>query len=94
MKELSARCVNYALLPSEDNKRVVGIAELILVTSEPSYSVDLSGQINKARSLDQMRLSLTARGLRQLAEQFTQYATDLDELQKCFSPAEAGEETA
>lgn len=86
MKELRASTVNYALLPNEAGDKLVGLAELILVVSEPSYSVDLSGDLNKTRDLTHFRVSIGTRGLRDLAKQLNGYADDISKLEARFSP--------
>jgi hypothetical protein len=80
MRELAGSAANFALI--ESDKGLVGIAEIILVCSEPRYSVDLSGGLVRSRAVEDWRFGMTAKSLRDMAKIFTEHAANLEKLEQ------------
>lgn len=81
MKELVGTAVNFALAEGAKDG-FVGTAEIIMVLSEPQYHVDMSGQMNRSRSIEQFRFAASVKGLRSFAKSFNEYADALAALEK------------
>lgn len=80
MKEIVGTSANMALLEGNKNN-LIGMAEVILVFSEPQYQTDGGGGIVKVRAAQHIRFSAAAKNLRKIAEQFTEYADELEKLE-------------
>ena len=79
MKQLQSIAANF-LASWDENDKLVPHIEIAVVTAEPRYSVDLAGDVNRSRAVDEYRFSATPVGLRQLAKQLEKYADDADAL--------------
>lgn len=54
--------------------------EVIIMTTEPHYLADASGQIVRSRTVEQVRFVATSKSIRGLAEQLTKMAVESDSL--------------
>lgn len=77
MKELRSTTANMALVIGGDEPQTV--VEVVLLVSEPKYSIDASGSVAKARNLEDMRFSASPKGLRDLADVLLKLADEADE---------------
>ena len=77
MKELRSTTANIALVIGGGEASTV--VEVVLLVSEPKYSIDASGSVAKARNLEDMRFSTSPKGLRDLADVLLKLADEADE---------------
>jgi hypothetical protein len=81
MKELTGSAVNIVYAEGAEGK-LRALAEIIIVRSEPAYSVDAAGVLVKQRVVDEVRFSSTASGLREMAKRFLGFAKDMERAEK------------
>jgi hypothetical protein len=77
VKELRGSAVNFSYIETPEHK-LVTLAEVVLIRSEPTYRVDDGGGMIRQRVLDEIRFATTAGGLRELAERMTGWATEME----------------
>lgn len=58
-----------------------GGAEIILIYSEPIFSLGIGG-LDRSKGIGSFRLALSASGLRDLAKNFLEYAIELDDMER------------
>lgn len=92
MREYVGVAFNTTICPTTDGK-LSGRAEVIVLSSEMEYLPDGGGDITRRRDIDNFRFLIGARGLRALAAAFTEYADDLDKVEKQWRPVKAKPET-
>jgi hypothetical protein len=81
MKELLTVTANFYSAWAEDedkNQQLIPQVELIIVMSEPVYSVDSSGSTIRQREVSQCRFSTSPDMLRRLAESLVKLADESD----------------
>lgn len=90
MRELVCITSNaYAAWDSEGSQ--IRMVELVLVMSEPAYSLDPMGDLNKRREVSSLRLSTSPKQLRQLADTLKGIADETERLPVLGSkPKEGG----
>lgn len=74
MKEAFATLINHALVKRE-NGQWVPVSEVIVLTSEPSYTAG-SGQINVNREVQALRFAATDKALREIGGKLVEYADE------------------
>lgn len=79
MKELLTVNANFCAWWTEDKKLLPKI-EVILVMSEPSYSVDAVGEMVCQRKVSQVRFSASPIVLRKMSETLTKLADESETL--------------
>lgn len=79
MKELLTISSNFTAAWTQDNKLLPRV-EVILVMSEPSYTVDAVGEVVSQRETSQVRFSASPKVLRKLAEAMTKLADEAETL--------------
>lgn len=82
MQEVSATSGNLYLVPSEppDRGEMRPMVEVILITSQPKYTMDDVGTLVRSRITETVRFHTSPRGLRELARQFAELADMADGL--------------
>lgn len=80
MNELLTINANFHALWAEGTNNLLPHVEVILVMSEPSYTVDGVGDVIRQRTTSQVRFSANPKLLRKLAESFVKLADEADEL--------------
>lgn len=68
---------NLCFVESDDGKPIP-LAELIIVFSEPAYSIDMSGSIVRQRTVDNFRISIGIAGARKLGEILSDLADEME----------------
>ena len=79
MKQLQSIAANFLASWDEQDKPVPHV-EIVVITAEPRYSVDLAGDVNRSRVVEDYRFTATTSALRQLANQLEKYANEADAL--------------
>jgi len=79
MKELLTISSNFLGAWTEE-KKLLPQVEVILVMSEPSYSVDAVGEVVRQRETSQVRFSVSPKVLRKLSEAMTKLADEAETL--------------
>lgn len=87
MKELLTISSNFLAAWTEE-KKLLPQVEVILVMSEPSYSVDAVGEVVRQRETSQVRFSASPKVLRKLSEAMTKLADEAETLVPPNSPAQ------
>jgi len=80
MKEILTINANFHAVWAEGTKKLLPQVEVILVMSEPSYTVDGVGDVIRQRTTSQVRFSAHPKLLRKLAETFVRLADEAEEL--------------
>lgn len=83
MKEYIGNSINISLVEM-DNGAFRANAELIVVVSEPSYSISLGGEMIRQREVDHFRFAVTSRALRVLIKNLSEYADEMEKTEKHF----------
>ena len=79
MKEILTINANFHAVWAEGTKKLLPQVEVILVMSEPSYTVDGVGDVIRQRTTSQVRFSANPKLLRKLAESFVKLADEAEE---------------
>ena len=79
MKELLTVNANFHAVWSENDKPIPQV-EVVLVTSEPTYTVDAAGQVISQRTTDAFRFAASPAALRKLAESLVKLAIEGEQL--------------
>ena len=79
MKELLTISSNFFAAWTEE-KKLMPQVEVILVMSEPSYSVDAVGEVVRQRETSQVRFSASPKVLRKLADVMTKLSDEAETL--------------
>lgn len=89
MRELIGMARNIALscLDDGDDKTLVPMIEMVLITSEPQFEVDVSGLV-KRRTTQTIRLAASPKCARWLAESLVEWADAADKLAERLKQAE------
>lgn len=80
MKELLTINANFHAVWAEGSKKLLPQVEVILIMSEPTYSVDPAGDVIRQRATSQVRFSASPKLLFKLAETMTKLGTEAEEL--------------
>lgn len=88
MKELLTISSNFMGAWTED-KKLLPQVEVILVMSEPSYTVDAVGEVVRQRETSQCRFSASPKVLYKLAEAMTKLAAEAEALVPPNDPSSA-----
>ena len=80
MKEILTVTANFHAVWAEGSKKLLPQAEVTLVMSEPSYTVDGVGDVIRQRTTSHVRFSANPKILRKLAESFMKLADEAEEL--------------
>ena len=80
MKEVQTITANMHLLEGNDNK-LLAMAEVIFVFSEPHYQHDGGGGLAKIRKLETLRFSASPKALQSIIDTLIEYKEDLERLQ-------------
>ncbi len=83
MKELLGNSSNLALIPQDDGK-LLGVTEIILIVTEPIYEADSAGEIVKRRITETLRFNATAKSLRAFVKRLEMAADAAEEAQNSF----------
>lgn len=81
MKEFMALTTNLGFFERSSGK-IGAIVELIFVTSEPTYSVDVAGDLLRHRAIHEYRFHAVAPQLKKLAAAFADLAKTAEEAEK------------
>lgn len=87
MKELLTISSNFLAAWTEE-KKLLPQVEVILVMSEPAYSVDAVGEVVCQRETSQVRFSASPKVLRKLSEAMTKLADEAETLVPPNAPHE------
>jgi len=79
MKEIISISANF-LAAWSDGKELNHRVEVILITSEPKYGVDLSGELTRQRQTDQYRFVGSPETIRTLGKKLQMLADEAEEL--------------
>lgn len=79
MRELLSCCANFSALPLDDGALQPQV-EVILIVSEPTYSLDPAGGQVKSREVSQLRFTTSAKQVLKLAEALTQFSAEAEKL--------------
>ena len=79
MKEILSLSANF-LAAWSDDKKLNHRVEVILITSEPKYGVDLSGELTRQRQTDQYRFTGSPETIRTLGKKLQMLADEAEEL--------------
>lgn len=79
MKEILTIAANHYAVRNEETKEMVHHVEVVLVLSEPSYSLDPSGSLLRKRAVSQARFAASPKVLRLLAESLEKLANESEE---------------
>lgn len=79
MKELLTVAFNFAAAWTEDGKMIPWV-EVVVVTSEPVYSVDGAGDVVRNRETSQFRFLADPQGLRKIAEGMVKVSEEAEAL--------------
>lgn len=79
MKEIVAISTNHFAILDHDSKPTPQV-ELIIMVTEPVYSLDQVGQVVKARNLDSFRVAASPFTLRKVAKLLESAAKESEEL--------------
>lgn len=80
MQEYRGNAVNIVLAECDD-KTLMALAEIILLTSEPVFSVDGSGELVRRREIQQTRFAASIKPLRALIKNLESYAKEMEEVE-------------
>ncbi len=75
MKELTAMARNLALVKDSQ----FPTTEVIIVVTEPTFHIDVSGAVVKHREVETFRFGATPAGLRAMASDFSEWAEEAEE---------------
>lgn len=81
MKEFIGCSVNIGLVELESGA-FGATAEVVLVLSEPNYSVSSAGEMVRSREVSHLRFGSRTRGLRALIKSLGEYADEMDATEK------------
>ena len=79
MKELLGTARNIYAVVGPDNKMLPTI-EVILIATEPQFTVDASGAVVRTSVPASFRITTTPGGLRSVAKDFLKWADDAEEV--------------
>ena len=79
MKEIISMSANF-LAAWSDEKKLIPRVEIILITSEPKYGIDMTGETTRQRVTDQYRFTSSPGALRELAKRLQGLADEVEEL--------------
>ena len=79
MKELLTISSNFIAAWTEEKKPIPQV-EVILVMSEPSYTVDAVGEVVRQRETSQVRFCASTKVLRKLSDAMTKLADEAESL--------------
>lgn len=77
MKEITGNALNISFIATDDG--LVPFCEIILITSEPQWSLDGGGGMSKRRVAETHRFGAMSVSLRKLGQQLIEYADEADE---------------
>jgi hypothetical protein len=80
MKELLTISANFHAVWTDGDKKQIPQVEVILVMSEPTYTVDAVGEVVRQRETSQCRFSASPKLLMRLAESMTKLAAEAEAL--------------
>ena len=80
MQEFCGIAINITLTELIDEK-LQALAELIIITSQPTFFVDVGGEILRKREISHLRFGVTSKSVRELIKRLTEYADGMDELE-------------
>lgn len=78
MKELIGIAHNPMIV--EKNGQPIGMAEIVLMFSEPRWTVDAGGELVRSRVADDLRISMDAKGARVASANLARIADELEKL--------------
>ncbi len=87
MKTLMGTARNHMVMYDDDGKGEPAI-EIILMVTEPVYSVDAAGRVLKRNDVDSMRVVAQPEALRQVADSLREWADESDALAEAGSKQE------
>lgn len=79
MKEACGVAHNLLLLPGND-QTFIGMAEVVVMVSEPDYRASIGG-VERFRPVETQRFTASARTLRGFAEDFAKFADEVEALE-------------
>jgi hypothetical protein len=84
MKEYMGNSINISLIKLEDgNYRAQ--SELIVVVSEPTYTISPAGEMIRQRQMDHFRFSVGTHSLRAFIKSLEEYADEMEATEKRFT---------
>jgi len=78
MKELRSVTANYAMVLNPEGEAKTAV-EVVLLVSEPRYSIDGAGTLTSARNLEDLRFTTSPKALRDMAASMCKMADEADE---------------
>ena len=77
----------------DEPDKLKAAGEIVLITREAQWSVDLAGEMVRQHKMEEFRMCLSAAGLRQLIKHLQSYADDMEVLEQraSLAPADAAE---
>jgi hypothetical protein len=83
VKEFMGNSVNISLIEMESGDYRAN-AELVVIVSEPTYTVSPAGEMIRQREMGHFRFALTSRAMRSFIKNLTEYADEMDKTEKRF----------
>jgi len=80
MNELLTVNANFHAIWQEETKKLLPQVEVVVVVSEPTYTLDAVGDIIRQRAVSQFRFSANPKMLRRLADSLIKLADEADDL--------------
>lgn len=80
MKQILTINANFHALWAEGSKKLLPQVEVILVMSEPSYTVDGVGDVIRQNATSQVRFSASPKLLRKIADSLVNLAEEAEKL--------------
>jgi hypothetical protein len=81
MREYMGVAMNASFVANDEDV-VRGLAETILLYTEPTYTVDAGGAVVRRREVGSFRLMTDPKGLRDIAKRFAEWADEIEEQQR------------
>lgn len=96
MKQVCSTLMNEYMLPADAGRPPRPVVEVILVTAEPSYTVEegerkgsrVTTRLVRGQATETLRFFATPDSLRQLAEQLLGYARAAEDTAACYESVE------
>lgn len=84
MKEFMGNSVNISLIEMESGAWRAN-AELVVLVSEPTYTVSPAGEMIRQREMGHFRFALTQRAMRTFIKNLTEYADEMEKTEQRFA---------
>jgi hypothetical protein len=85
MKEFRAAAINIGLTERFERDELHALAEIIIVVSEPSFTVDAAGDLIRQRGVEQFRFGASTDAIRKLIKIFEAYLSEMEKAEKRYT---------